>query len=179
MDWNTVWKGHKDRNRRKNRIKRSGQARLVYHGTTSVKTDVKPDHRLVYLKTQTVTSPPRSPDVILCGWLGSKHQLTNPTTWRLAHGDRGNTAMSKSSTTRGTGLTTRINFFSPEKNRRKEDPFLSNCPILDRQPFVFILSVIIPKRIFFLGGRGEKIYVMPSSRKSSCDGTSWLLNSSD
>ena len=138
MDWNTVWKGHKDRNRRKNRIKRSSQARLVY------------------LKTQTVTTPPRSPNVILCGWLGSKHQLTNPTTWRLAHGDRGNTAMSKSSTTLGTGLTTRINFFSPEKNRRKEDPFLSNCPILDRQPFVFILSVIIPKRIFFFLGGGWK-----------------------
>ena len=33
------WKGHKDRNRHKDRIKRSGQARLVI--------------------TQTVTSPPR------------------------------------------------------------------------------------------------------------------------
>ena len=39
-------KGHEDRNRHKNRIKRSGQARLVHIvGATSVKTDVKPDHR--------------------------------------------------------------------------------------------------------------------------------------
>ena len=42
-------KGHKERSRHKNRIKRSGQARSVHVGTTPVKTDVKPDHQSVHV----------------------------------------------------------------------------------------------------------------------------------
>ena len=60
------WKGHNDRNRHKNRIKRSGQARLVYAGTTSC------ENRALNQTT---------------GRFMSDINCNIPTTWRWAHGD--------------------------------------------------------------------------------------------
>ena len=62
------WKGHKDRNRHKNRIKRSEQARLVY------------------VKDITATSTPRADEPVAEEMLDGQHQRVDiPAHARTAH----------------------------------------------------------------------------------------------